>query len=212
MRFLLLGAPGAGKGTQAKIISEKYKIPHISTGDILRDEVKNNTVLGHKANEYMKKGELVPDDLIIEIIKNIITKDKNNPGFLMDGFPRTVNQAKKFDEMLSTMNMSIDKVVNIDVCNEELIKRLISRRVCNECNNISSVKNVYDGKDEICPYCGGELYTRKDDSIEVISQRLSVYEEQTKPLIDYYEKKGLLANIDGLGAEEEVTERVLSLL
>ncbi len=246
MRLVLLGAPGAGKGTQAKRIAKNFGIMHISTGDILRDELKRNTELGKKANNYMQKGELVPDELIIEMIKNIITdnknninnnniinknnlnninnlnnlkeadkKDRKNLGFIMDGFPRTLNQAEKFDEMLNSLNLKLDKVINIYVDKNELIKRLSSRRICHSCNNICSINEkqnrglILQGK---CPVCGGDLYQRKDDDIEVIKQRLDVYERQTKPLIDYYQKKNLLVNIDGMGSEEDITERILANL
>lgn len=211
MRLVLLGAPGAGKGTQAKNIVSKYNIAHISTGDILRDEVKNNTELGIKANQYMKKGKLVTDELIIEIIRNMLVKDGRKSGFLMDGFPRTLLQAEKFDEMLASLGQSIDKVINISVDGGRLLKRLTSRRVCSICNNICSISNNEDDN-EGCPSCGGELYRRKDDHEEVIKHRLKVYEQQTKPLIDYYRKNGLLFEVDGSGTEAVVTERILSIL
>jgi adenylate kinase len=211
MRLILLGAPGAGKGTQAKNIVSKYNIAHISTGDILRDEVKNNTGLGIKANQYMKEGKLVPDELIIEMIRKILVKDGAGTGFLMDGFPRTLLQAVKFDEMLANLGLSIDKVINISVNSERLIKRLTSRRICNSCNSICSISNNEDEVSD-CPSCGGHLYRRKDDYEEVIKHRLKVYEQQTKPLIDYYRKKGLLFEVDGSGTEAEVAERIFSIL
>ncbi|MBM3699567.1 MAG: adenylate kinase [Actinobacteria bacterium] len=211
MRLILLGAPGAGKGTQAKNIVSKFKIAHISTGDILRDEVRNSSGLGIKANQYMKEGKLVPDELIIEIIRNMLVKGGGKSGFLMDGFPRTMVQAEKFDEMLAGLGQSIDRVINISVDSERLIKRLTSRRVCSSCNNICSISNNEEDK-EGCPSCGGSLYKRKDDREEVIKHRLKVYEQQTKPLIDYYKKSGLLFEVDGSGTETAVTERILSIL
>jgi adenylate kinase len=211
MRLILLGAPGAGKGTQAKNIVSKYNIAHISTGDILRDEVKNNTELGIKANQYMKEGKLVPDELIIEMIRKILVKDGAGTGFLMDGFPRTLLQAEKFDEMLASLGQAIDKVINISVDRGRLLKRLTSRRVCSSCNNICSISNNEDDN-EGCPSCGGQLYRRKDDHEEVIKNRLKVYEQQTKQLIDYYRKNGLLFEVDGSGTEAAVTERILSIL
>ncbi len=211
MRLILLGAPGAGKGTQAKNITSKYDIAHISTGDILRDEVKNNTELGIKANQYMKEGKLVPDELVIEMIRRILVKDGSGTGFLMDGFPRTLVQAKKFDEMLANLGQTIDKVINISVEPARLIKRLTSRRVCSSCNNICSIEGNEDSTMQ-CPLCGGQLYKRKDDNEEVIEQRLKVYEQQTKPLIDYYSKKGLLFEVDGTDTEAEVKERIFSIL
>lgn len=212
MRIVLLGAPGAGKGTQAKKISEKFGISHVSTGDILRNELKNNTELGMKANEYMKEGRLVPDELIIEIIRKKIETGGSDSRFLMDGFPRTLVQAQKFDEMLASLGISLDKVINIDVGEDELVKRLTSRRVCHECSGICSI-NIFNSKDEAkCPTCGGNLYKRKDDDREVIRERLKVYEEQTKPLIDYYNGSGLLVDISGSGSENEIFERVLTLI
>jgi adenylate kinase len=212
VRIVLLGAPGAGKGTQAKKISEKFGISHVSTGDILRSELKNNTELGMKANEYMKEGRLVPDELIIEIIRKKIEKDGQEPEFLMDGFPRTLVQAKKFDEMLTGLGISLDRVINIDVGEDELIKRLTNRRVCHECSNICSINNFSSEDDAKCPVCGGSLYKRKDDDREVIKERLDVYEKQTRPLIDYYDRSGLLVDISGSGNENEIFERVLTLL
>ncbi|MBM3705472.1 MAG: adenylate kinase [Actinobacteria bacterium] len=212
MRIVLLGPPGAGKGTQAKKISDRYGISHISTGDILRNEVKNRTSLGKEASEFMKHGKLVPDDLIIKIIKNIISSSNSGKNFLMDGFPRTLQQAKKFDEMLTTLGTPLDRVIFIDVSKEELVKRLGGRRTCHVCNNTCSINDtdVTDGGG--CPVCGGELYARKDDSLDVIEKRLEVYEKQTSPLIDYYKSKGILIDVDGLGSEKEITERVLALL
>ena len=212
MRIVLLGAPGAGKGTQAKKISEKFGISHISTGDILRNELRNNTELGIKANEYMKDGRLVPDELIIEIIKEKIEKEGRQTQFLMDGFPRTLNQARKFDEMLASLGISLDKIINIDVAEDELVNRLTSRRVCHECSGICSINDFNSEDDAKCPSCGGRLYKRKDDDSEVIRERLKVYEKQTKPLIDYYSQGGLLFDINGLGTEKEIFERVLTLL
>ena len=201
-----------GKGTQAKKISEKFGISHVSTGDILRSELKKNTELGMKANEYMKEGKLVPDELIIEIIRKKIGKDGREPEFLMDGFPRTLLQAQKFDEMLAGLGISLDKVINIDVDEDELVKRLTSRRVCHECSGICSI-NDFNGEDDVkCPSCGGSLYKRKDDDSDVIRERLKVYEKQTRPLIDYYNRGGLLFYINGLGTEKEIFERVLTLL
>jgi adenylate kinase len=212
VRIVLLGAPGAGKGTQAKKISKKFGISHISTGDILRSELKNNTELGMKANEYMKEGRLVPDELIIEIIRKTIEKDGGEPRFLMDGFPRTLVQAQKFDEMLEGLGVSLDKVINIEVEQEELVKRLTSRRVCHECSGICSINSFKTEDEATCPTCGGSLYKRKDDDSEVIRERLKVYELQTKPLIDYYNRSGLLFDISGSGSENEIFERVLTLL
>lgn len=212
MRIVLLGAPGAGKGTLAKKISEKFGISHVSTGDILRSELKDNTEFGIKANEYVKEGRLVPDELIIEIVRNKIEKEGLESEFLMDGFPRTLVQAQKFDEMLAGIGISLDKVINIYVGQDELVKRLTSRRVCHECSGICSINNFNSEDEAKCPACGGSLYKRKDDDREVIRERLKVYEEQTKPLIDYYNSSGLLVDISGSGSENEIFERVLTLL
>ncbi len=212
MRIVLLGAPGAGKGTQAKKISEKFGISHISTGDILRSELKNNTELGIKANAYMKEGKLVPDELIIEIIKKKIGTEGSRVRFLMDGFPRTLNQAQKFDEMLAGLGTSLDKIINIDVDEDVLVKRLTGRRVCHECSGICSINDFNSEDDAKCPSCGGSLYKRKDDESEVIRERLKVYENQTKPLIEYYSRNGLLFHVNGVGTGKEIFERVLTLL
>jgi adenylate kinase len=210
MRVVMLGAPGAGKGTQAKKISEKFNIPHVSTGDILRREIKNETELGLKAESFVESGKLVSDELVIEIIKNFIQGDSAENGFLMDGFPRNLAQAKKFAEMLGKIGLKLDLVINIVVDSSEIINRLGMRRTCRECQKITSMADSNDGIG--CPECGGELFIRKDDEEKVISHRLEVYEKETRPLVEYYSKGGILANIDGLGTEEEVTERILRSL
>ena len=212
MRLILLGVPGAGKGTQAKKISAKFCIPHISTGDILRNELKKNTELGRQANEYMKQGKLVPDELMIEIIKKEISRHGKKRDFLLDGFPRTLEQARMFDDMLASIGLKIDKVLNINVDKGSIIKRLSNRRVCHSCNNICRIDDLETGENSICPKCGGRLYKRKDDEIDIIKERLDVYEKQTKPLINYFKENCLLIDIDGTGSEKEVTERVLALL
>lgn len=212
MRLVLLGAPGAGKGTQAKVISENFNIPHISTGDILRNEIKLDTVLGRKASQFVKEGKLVPDELIIKIIKNEISKTVSKDGFLMDGFPRNLKQAKLFQKMLEKLDLKLDKVINIDVEKEELVKRLENRRMCHSCNNICSIDEFKDSNSERCPKCGGELFKRRDDDSEVISERLNVYRKETRPLIEYYRDENLLININGFGSQKEVTERILENL
>jgi adenylate kinase len=211
MRIILLGAPGAGKGTQAGKISRKFNIPHISTGDILRHEIKNGTELGEKISKYVESGELVPDEFIIEIIKNKINSGQLKNGFIMDGFPRNLKQAKMFSEMLDELGIKLDKVINIVVSKDEIISRLNSRRICNSCKSIFS-SNDGSNKLERCPKCGGELLKRKDDSTEVIKNRLEVYESETRPLIDFYSNKGLLVDVDGSGRAEDITERILKIL
>jgi len=212
MRLVLLGAPGAGKGTQAKKIVQRFKISHISTGNILRNEIKNDTELGRKAGNFVREGKLVPDELIIEIIKKELEGKRSGNGFLMDGFPRNLKQAKMFGDMLDTLGLKLDSVINIDVSKDEIIKRLTGRRICHSCNNICSINNLKDIENAKCPECGGDLIKRKDDEIEVITERLDVYEKETKPLIDYYREHNLLVNIDGTGMENQVTERVLKHL
>jgi len=206
----MLGAPGAGKGTQAKKISEKFDIPHVSTGDILRKEIKNETELGLEAKSFVESGKLVTDELVIEIIKNFIQGDSAENGFLIDGFPRNLAQAKKFAEMLEEIELKLDHVINIAVDNSEIINRLGMRRTCKECQKITSVAESSNGAS--CPECGGELFIRKDDEEEVIVHRLEIYEKETQPLIEYYSKSGVLTDINGLGTEEEVTERILKSL
>ena len=206
----MLGAPGAGKGTQANKISKKYNVPHVSTGDILRKEIKNETELGLEAKSFVESGRLVTDDLVIEIIKNFIQGDSAGNGFLMDGFPRNLIQAKKFAEMLEEIGLELDHVINIAVDNSEIINRLGMRRTCKKCQKITIVAEASNGAS--CPECGGELFIRKDDEEEVIRHRLEVYKKETQPLIEYYSKSGVLVEIDGLGKEEEVTERILKSL
>ncbi len=203
----MLGAPGAGKGTQAEKISKKFDIPHVSTGDILRKEIKNKTELGLKAKSFVESGKLVTDELVIEIIKNFIQGNSAKNGFLMDGFPRNLVQAKKFAEMLEEVGLKLDHVINIVVDNNEVINRLGMRRTCKKCQKIISVAGCIDGVS--CPECGGELIIRKDDEGDIIRHRLKVYEKETQPLIEYYSKSGVFAVIDGLGTAEEVTERIL---
>lgn len=212
LRTILLGPPGAGKGTQAAKIVEKYGIPHISTGDIFRENIKKGTELGKKAQEYMNRGELVPDDLVIEIATTRLLEDDCRDGFLLDGFPRTVYQAEKLDEFLTAHDSKIDKVLDIAVEKEELIVRLTGRRVCKACGASFHVVNIPPKKEGICDYCGGELIQRADDNLETVTNRIDVYEAQTMPLIDYYEKAGNLAHIDGSTGLENVFADIVSAL
>ncbi len=197
LRTVLLGPPGAGKGTQAVRIVEKYNVPHISTGDIFRENIKNGTELGKKAQEYMNKGELVPDDLVIEIATTRLLADDCKNGFLLDGFPRTVYQAEKLDAFLEEHGMKLDKVIDIEVEKEELITRLTGRRVCKACGASYHVVNIPPKKEGICDNCGGELFQRADDTIETVENRIEVYIEQTMPLVDYYKKADNIVEIDG---------------
>ncbi|NLY78300.1 MAG: adenylate kinase [Tissierellia bacterium] len=212
MRLILLGPPGVGKGTQAAAIIEKYSIPHISTGDIFRANIKGKTELGKKVEEYMNKGLLVPDDLVVSIVKDRIVKDDCKDGFLLDGFPRTVAQAEALDEELSKMSLVIDKVINIEAEKDILIERAIGRRICKDCGATYHVKFSPAKQDGICDKCGGELYQRKDDTLDTVEKRIEVYLEQTKPLIDYYAKKGLLLNVDGTKDKKEVFNDIVKAL
>ena len=212
LRTILLGAPGAGKGTVAAKIVKEYNIPHISTGDIFRDNLKRKTELGLRAQEYMTRGELVPDDLTCEIATTRLLEDDCKNGFLLDGFPRTVYQAEKLDEFLREHGQSLDKVVQLVVDDELLIKRLTGRRVCKNCGATFHVITIPPKEEGICDNCGHELIQRADDTEETAVNRLKVYEEQTSPLVTYYEEKGLLAPIDGAGTPEEVFQSILGVL
>ncbi len=212
MNLILLGPPGAGKGTQATRIVEKYKVPHISTGDIFRKNIKEGTALGKKAQEYMNKGELVPDDLVIEIATTRLLEDDCKAGFLLDGFPRTVYQAEKLDEFLEAHGKKVDKVLDIAVAKEELMERLIGRRVCRACGASFHVKNMPPKKEGVCDECGGELYQRDDDTEATVNNRIEVYNQQTMPLVDYYSQKGNIAHIDGAAGLDEVFASIVNVL
>ena len=212
LRTILLGPPGAGKGTQAAKIVEKYGIPHISTGDIFRENIKKGTELGKKAQEYMNRGELVPDDLVIEIATTRLLEDDCKNGFLLDGFPRTVYQAEKLDEFLDSHDSKIDNVIDIAVGKDELIERLTGRRVCKTCGASFHIVNIPPKQEGICDYCGGELIQRADDNLETVTNRIDVYEDQTMPLIDYYEKAGTLTHIDGSTGLDNVFADIVSAL
>ena len=212
MNLILLGPPGAGKGTQAVKIVEKYHIPHISTGDIFRENIKKGTELGKKAQEYMNRGELVPDDLVIEIACNRLLAEDCVQGFLLDGFPRTVYQAEKLDEFLESHGKKVEHVLDIAVDKEELIARLIGRRVCKSCGASYHIVNMPPKKEGVCDACGGELYQRADDTKETVENRIEVYEAQTMPLIDYYEKAGVIAHIDGSTGLENVFADIVNVL
>jgi adenylate kinase len=197
MRLVLLGPPGAGKGTQASAIVEKYKIPHISTGDIFRANIKEGTALGKEAKSYMDKGLLVPDELVVSIVKDRLLKDDCAKGFLLDGFPRTVNQAESLDSELSKMGIELDRVININANADILIERAVGRRICRECGATYHIKFNPPKVEGVCDKDGGELYQRDDDNESTVSTRINVYMEQTQPLIDYYGDKGLLLDVDG---------------
>jgi adenylate kinase len=212
MRLILLGAPGVGKGTQAKKIASKYGIAHVSTGDILRTEIGNGSILGKKAEEFVHSGKLVPDALIIDMIREEFKTDKFKAGFLMDGFPRTLEQAQKFSTLLDQLKIGIDKVINIIVDEDEIIRRITSRIVCSSCKKIFKISDFEDEVNLKCDICGSSLNKRKDDSEEIIKSRLEVYKKQTEPLVEFYKELGLLENIDGLGTEVEIFERISARL
>ena len=206
MKIVMLGAPGAGKGTQAKKISEKYGIPHISTGDILRAAVKNQTELGLEAKKYMDAGDLVPDELVIGLVKERLQDEDTQAGFILDGFPRTSMQAVALDSELAELNRPLDAAVLVDVDKEVIIKRLTSRRMCRDCGYIGT------DKDTVCPKCGGEMYQRDDDNEATVRNRLDVYESSTAPLIDYYRGCDLLVTIDGDQDPEVVFDEIQKAL
>lgn len=212
LRLVLLGPPGAGKGTQASKIAEKYGIPHVSTGSIFRRNAEAGTPLGKKAKEYMDRGELVPDDLVIELVLDRVMEADCKNGFLLDGFPRTVYQAQHFDQFLSEKNMTIDHALNIEVAREELMERMIGRRVCKNCGATYHIKNMPPKQSGVCDICGGELYQRPDDSEETVDNRIRVYEKQTKPLAAYYESAGVLNHIDGVGTLGQVFSEIVKVL
>ena len=203
VNLVLLGAPGAGKGTQAKMLAGKYGILHISTGDILRENVSNNTELGQKAKEYMDKGELVPDTVLIDIIKDRLSKPDTDNGFLLDGYPRTIPQAVALDYIFGQLGKRLDVVIDIKVQDEELVARLAGRRMC-KCGASYHIKFNPPKEDGICDVCSGELYQRDDDTESSVKTRLVAYYNQTHPLIDHYTDKGLLHTVSGTGDIENI--------
>ncbi len=212
MNLILLGPPGAGKGTQAKLVAEQFGIPQISTGDILRRAVKDGTPLGQEAQAYMERGDLVPDAVVIGIIEERLTQPDCQAGYILDGFPRTEVQANALAETLGKRGGAIDHVVNIEVSDEELIPRLTGRRTCKECQEPYNVTFNPPQREGVCDKCGGELIQRKDDDEETIRARLGVYREQTAPLVAYYEKQGLLRTVTGAGAIQEIFDAVCGVV
>jgi len=212
MNVILLGPPGAGKGTQAKMLVEEYQIPQISTGDILRAAVKEGSPLGKEAKTCMDKGDLVPDSVVIGIVEERIQQPDCAKGYMLDGFPRTVPQAEALDGMLKNLSSQIDHVVSIEVANEELVGRLTGRRTCRDCGVGFHVMFDPPEQEGVCDKCGGELYQRDDDNVETVSSRLEVYESQTLPLIDYYGAQEKIRPIDGVGDIKEIFARVTQVL
>lgn len=212
VRLILLGPPGAGKGTQAAGIVEKYNVPHISTGDIFRKNIKEKTDLGVKAKEYIDKGLLVPDEIVVAIVKDRLEEADCKEGFLLDGFPRTVNQARALDEALKNMEVNLNEVVNINVDKEVLVGRAVGRRICKECGATFHIEFNPAKQEGLCDKCGGELYQRADDTAETVSKRIEVYINETQPLIDYYKEKGILVTIDGQQDINKVFDDIVKAL
>lgn len=197
MKIIMLGAPGAGKGTQAKMIAKEYGIPHISTGDIFRANIKEGTELGKEAKTYMDAGQLVPDELTVKILLDRVAKDDCKDGYVLDGFPRTIPQAEVLDEALTKLGDKIDFAIDVDVLDENIVRRMGGRRACVTCGATYHIEHVPPKKEGICDTCGSELILRDDDKPETVSNRLKVYHDQTQPLIDFYTKKGVLKSVDG---------------
>lgn len=212
MNIILMGLPGAGKGTQASEIVKKFPIPHISTGDMFRKAIKDETDLGKEAKSYMDRGELVPDEVTVGIVKERISEDDAKKGFLLDGFPRTIDQAESLSQIISELDREIDAVINIEVPEEELMNRLTGRRICEKCGTTYHLVFNPPKVDGICDIDGGKLYQREDDNPETVSNRLSVNVKQSKPILEYYNNKGVLKNIDGSKDIDEVTNDVIDIL
>ena len=212
MKIVMLGAPGAGKGTQAKMIAEEYGIPHVSTGDIFRANIKNGTQLGMEAKQYMDKGLLVPDELTVKILLDRVAQDDCKNGYVLDGFPRTIPQAEVLDKALVELGDGIDYVINVDVPDENIVKRMGGRRACLSCGATYHIEHIPPKTEGICDVCGQELVLRDDDKPETVQNRLNVYHEQTQPLIDFYQAKGVLKTVDGTKDMKEVFAAIKAIL
>ena len=208
----MLGAPGAGKGTQAQMIADKYKIPHISTGDIFRENVKNGTELGMEAKKYMDQGALVPDELTVRILLDRVAQDDCKKGYVLDGFPRTIPQAEVLDKAIDELGDKIDFAIDVEVPDENIIRRMSGRRACLSCGATFHVEHVPPKKEGICDRCGKELVLRDDDKEETVKNRLNVYHEQTQPLIDFYTKKNILKTVDGTVDMQDVFAAITAIL
>ncbi len=212
MKIIMLGAPGAGKGTQAKMIAEKYAIPHVSTGDIFRANIKNGTELGKEAKKYMDQGKLVPDELTVKILLDRVAQPDCANGYVLDGFPRTIPQAEVLDKALRELGDKIDYAINVDVPDENIVNRMGGRRACVGCGATYHIKYNAPKVENTCDTCGGELIIRDDDKPETVQNRLSVYHEQTQPLIDFYEKQGVLKTVDGTVDMNDVFAAIVDIL
>lgn len=212
MKIIMLGAPGAGKGTQAKMIANKYGVPHISTGDIFRANIKNGTELGMEAKKYMDAGKLVPDELTVKILLDRVAQDDCKNGYVLDGFPRTIPQAEVLDQALTELGDQVDYAINVDVPDENIVNRMSGRRACLACGATYHIVHVPPKKEGICDRCGKELVLRDDDKPETVLNRLKVYHEQTQPLIEYYTKKGILKTVDGTVDMNDVFAAIVAIL
>ena len=212
MKIIMLGAPGAGKGTQAKMIAEKFAIPHISTGDIFRANIKNGTELGMEAKKYMDQGLLVPDELTVKILLDRVAQDDCKNGYVLDGFPRTIPQAEVLDKALTELGDKIDYAVNVDVPDENIVNRMSGRRACVNCGATYHIVHIPPKKEGFCDICNAELILRDDDKPETVKNRLDVYHKQTQPLIDFYEAKGVLKSVDGTVDMKDVFAAIVNML
>ena len=212
MKIIMLGAPGAGKGTQAKQIADKYSIPHISTGDIFRANIKNGTELGKKAKQYMDQGALVPDELTCDLVMDRIQQDDCKNGFVLDGFPRTIPQAEALDAALGKINEKMDYAIDVDVPDENIVNRMSGRRACLNCGATYHLISIPPKVEGICDRCGSEIVLREDDKPETVQKRLKVYHKQTQPLIDYYKNQGILKSVDGTQPMDEVFKAIVTIL
>ena len=212
MKLIMLGAPGAGKGTQAKKIAEKYDIPHISTGDIFRANIKNGTELGQKAKTYMDQGLLVPDELVVDLVVDRVNQEDCSKGYVLDGFPRTIPQAEALDKALSAMGQKMDYAINVEVPDENIVNRMSGRRACVDCGATYHIVYAPTEKEDVCDKCGGSLILRDDDKPETVLKRLGVYHEQTQPLIDYYTNAGILKTVDGTVDIDVVFQNIVEIL
>ena len=212
MKIIMLGAPGAGKGTQAKMIADKYQIPHISTGDIFRTNIKNGTELGKEAKKYMDQGLLVPDELTVKILLDRVAQPDCANGYVLDGFPRTIPQAEVLDKALTELNDKIDYAINVDVPDENIVKRMSGRRACVACGSTYHIEHIPPKKEGVCDKCGEPLILRDDDKPETVLNRLKVYHDQTQPLIDFYTGKGVLKSVDGTVDMQDVFASIVAIL